>query len=225
MKFIEYLQNTTVLGQEQAVQGTFHWVFWILMAFNLMALAFVRTVYPGYMTVLLRTGIYNRQLYQNVQEDLRLNSAGSVLLTLGYFNCFALVSASLVPQADLSLTWIFLGLAAGVMLIKFLLIRMIRFVTETQEGLTEHWINHLVYFQIITLVLTPVLCLTHFMAQTVQKEVALVLGAFIVLVIFVREIQSFMRAIRQRVSIVYIILYLCTLELIPLVVLIRVLVR
>ncbi|MBI3136171.1 MAG: DUF4271 domain-containing protein [Bacteroidetes bacterium] len=225
MKFLDYFQTTNQLGHEQMVNVHFPWIFWILMAFNLVALAYVRTAHPGYITVLFRTGIYNRQLYQNVQEDLRLNSAGSVLLTMGYFNCFALIVSAIIPGAPASFTWIMVFVIAGVMVLKFLVIRLLGSITETREGLTEHWINHLIYFQIITLILTPALCFTQFLAQSVKEELILAMVIFIGILIFIREIQSFIRAIRQRIPVVYIILYLCTLELIPLVVLIRVLVR
>ena len=195
------------------------------MTFNLVTIAFLRAAHPGYITVLFRTGVYNRQLYQNVQEELRLNSAGSVLLTVSYFNCFAVIATSLIPSVSTSFTWIMILVAAGILVTKFLLMRILGFITETREGLTEHWINHLVYFRIVALILTPVLCLTHFMAQTIQKDIAAWMLIFMSLLIFVREIQSFMRAIRQRISVVYIILYLCTLELIPVVILIQVLSR
>lgn len=225
MKFLDYLQNTNQLGQEQLLDNGIQWIFWMLMTFNLVAIAFLRAAHPGYITVLFKTGIYNRQLYQNVQEELRLNSSGSVLLTLGYFNCFAIIATSLIPSVSTSFTWIMILVAAGIFITKFLLMRTLGFITETREGLTEHWINHLIYFQIIALILTPVLCLTHFMAQTIQKDLAMGMVIFMISLIFVREIQSFMRAIRQRIAIVYIILYLCTLELIPVIILIRVLSR
>lgn len=225
MEFIEYIQSTSQIGSEQNLNQRFEWIFWSLMLFNFIALAYVRTAYPGYITVLVRTGIYNRQLYQNVQEDLRLNSAGSIFLTLGYLNCFVLLARTFIPSSPDSIIWILLLTAGLVLLLKFSIIRFLGFLTQTREGLTEHWINHLIYFQIITLVLTPFLCITHFAPQTVQPIISLSIGLFVVLMILTREIQSFMRAIRQRIPIVYIILYLCTLELIPLVVLIKVLVR
>lgn len=225
MEFIEYIQSTSQLGPEQALNKGFDWIFWSLMLFNVIALAYVRTALPGYISILIRTGVYNRQLYQNVQEGLRLNSAGSVFLTLGYLNCFAVLLRTFVPDSPASMIWILLGIGGLVLFAKFCLIHFLGFLTEVREGLTEHWINHLIYFQIITLVLTPLLCLTHFAPQTVQPIIGTTIAGFMVIMILLREVQSFIRAIRQRVPIVYIILYLCTLELIPLIVLIKVLVR
>lgn len=225
MEFIEYLQSTKELGSEQTINSGFDWIFWSLILFNFLAIAYVRSVNPGYLSILIRTGAYNRQLYQNVQEDLRLNSPGSVLLTLGYLNCFALLTRTFIPNPPDKLIWILLAAGSLLLLVKFCLIRFLGFLTEVREGLTEHWINHLIYFQIISLIVSPLLCLTHFAPQSVQPLISLTLGCFVAAIILLREIQSFIRAIRQRVPIVYIILYLCTLELIPLIVLIKVLIR
>lgn len=225
MEFIEYIQSTSQLGPENGLNRQFEWLFWSLMLFNVIALAYVRTAMPGYITVLIRTGVYNRQLYQNVQEGLRLSGAGSVLLTVGYLNCFAVLLSTFIPNSADKTIWILFGAGAAVLIIKFALIRFLGFLTEVREGLTEHWINHLIYFQIIMLVLTPLLCLTHFAPQTVQPVIGITIASFMAIMILLREVQSFIRAIRQRVPIVYIILYLCTLELIPLIVLIKVLVR
>ncbi|MBK6525065.1 MAG: DUF4271 domain-containing protein [Crocinitomicaceae bacterium] len=225
MEFIEYIQSTSQLGPEHSLNNGFDWIFWSLMLFNVIALAYVRTALPGYITILIRTGVYNRQLYQNVQEGLRLNSVGSVFLTLGYLNCFAVLVQTFIPDSPGSMIWILLATGGIVLLVKFSLIRFLGFLTEVREGLTEHWINHLIYFQIITLVLTPLLCLTHFAPQTVQPVIGITIASFMLIMILLREVQSFVRALRQRVPVVYIILYLCTLELIPLIVLIKVLVR
>lgn len=224
MDFLEYIQSTAEIGSNSPITSRFQWGFWVLIAFNLAALAYVRTVSPAYLSILFRTGVYNRQLYQNVQEDLRLGGAGSILLTLSYFNCFALVVTGIINQFSYSAVWLFLGLTAAVFVIKYVLIAAVRVLTETRDGISEHWINHLIYFQIIALVLTPVLALTHFLSPELQFSVFLGAAGFIAFLIVWRDFQSFMRASRLRLPLIYIILYLCTLELIPLVVLIRVLV-
>lgn len=225
MDFLEYLNSTAELGDPALVNNSFHWKFWLLIGINLITLAYVRTAQPGYLSILFRTGIYNRQIYQNIQEDLRLSSAGSVLLTLAAFNCFAIIISSLVFNTESGNIWLLLAAFAAVILGKFIFMRLLRFIFETRDGLSEHWMNHLIYFQIVAVILTPLLALTHFMAQSVQGELFYGFALFFALAILVREAQSVIRALRQRVSIVYIILYLCALELIPLIVLIRVLVR
>ena len=221
----EFFQATNQLGDGQALAPRFDWVFWTLIAFNVFALAYVRTVHGQYIRVLFRTGIYNRQIYQNTQEDLRLGGAGSVLLTIAYFNCVALVVGALLPAAPVWLPFVILGVVTAVVVLKYGLMKLVSYLTQTREGISEHWMNHLIFFQICGILLTPVLCFTHFSAQTVQNDLMLVLAAIIAGSVFLREIQTFLRVARLRIPMYYIILYLCTLEIIPVVVIIKALVN
>jgi len=226
MNEIDFFQNTTMTGEGDLLRPTFDWVFWLFMLFNVFAIAYIRTLHPRYFGVLFRTGIYNRQLYQNIQDDLKLNGAGSVLLTISYFNCIAIITSSLIfPDSPV---WVPLAFLVGIVvifLLKYSLIKSIGYLSQTREGTSEHWINHLIFFQISGILITPVLCFTHFLSQSVQYRVMLMLAILVGIMIFIREIQSFIRAIRVRVSLLYIILYLCTLEIIPLVVIIKALVK
>jgi len=225
MNEIEFIQNTNNTDAAQMIQSSFNWVFWSLMTFNVFAIAYIKTANPGYFGVLFKTGLYNRQLYKNKQDDLRLGGAGSILLTISYFNCVAIIASALIPAA---VSWMPLIILVGIAVVVFLkygFIKTLSHVSQTSEGTNEHWINHLIFFQITGILMTPVLCFTHFSSQTVQNSTIISLAIFICIMIVVRELQSFIRAIRLRVSLVYIILYLCTLEIIPLVVIIKVLVK
>ena len=126
MNDIEFIQNTNTTGVEQLIQSPFDWVFWLLMTFNIFAIAYIRTANAGYFTILFRTGIYNRQLYQNTQEDLRLGGAGSVLLTISYFNCVAIVASSFVSTSNKQhwLPLIIVAVAAVMVLLKLSLIHI-----------------------------------------------------------------------------------------------------
>lgn len=225
MEPVEYINKVNYVGSEQLTASNFDWIFWTLIGFNFIAIAFVRTVNTTYLSALFRTSIYNRQLYQNTQEDLRLNSVGSIVLTLAYFNCVALIGSNFLINAKNYFPFIALVGICLIILFKYLAIKILGVLTETKDGLTEHWMNHLVYFQISGLFLTPILFFTHFLPQTFQPQIMLGLAALVLVMIVVREVQSFIRAIRLRLSLVYIILYLCTLELIPLVVTIKALVK
>jgi len=225
MNEIEFIQNTNSTGASQLIKSSFDWVFWLLITFNVFAIAYIRTTSPVYFNVLFKTGIYNRQLYQNTQDNLRLGGFGSILLTISYFNCLAIVATALIPNAS---KWLPLIILVGIVVIVFLkygLIKTLSFVSQTNEGTSEHWINHLIFFQITGILMTPVLCFTHFSSQTIQYNTIIALAILICAMIVIRELQSFIRAIKLRVSLVYIILYLCTLEIIPLVVIIKALVK
>lgn len=192
-----------------------------MMIFNVLAIAYTRTANPGYFSVLFRTGVYNRQLYQNTQEDLRMNSLASVMLTISYFNVFAVLTGAVFPFLKPVFLLIVAFVVMSAVLIKYVLMWLTGFIIDSRAGISEHWVNHLIFFQIAATVITPVLCFSHFLTQSVQQVIFAVLLMFLLMTVLAREFQSFMRAIRLRISVVYIILYLCTLELLPLVVLIR----
>ena len=225
MEPVEFINAVSNLGDERLTSSNFNWIFWTLIAFNFIAIAYIKSMNPTYLGTLFRTGLYNRQLYQNPQEDLRLNSAGSVVLTVTYFNCIALIISSFVAGSAVYLPVLILVVAGIIVLIKFVAIRTLGILTETKDGLTEHWLNHLIYFQLSGLILTPLLFFTHFLPQTIQPKIMIAMAVLVAVMILAREVQSFIRAIRLRLSLVYIILYLCTLELIPLVVTIKALVK
>ena len=217
----DFYQATNTLGDGQVLDSRFNWVFWTLMAFNVFALAYVRTLHGQYIRVLFRTSIYNRQLYQNIQEDLRLGGSGSVLLTISYFNCLAVIVVKLVPGAPAWLAFVVLGGIIGLVLLKYMLMKLTSFITQTREGISEHWMNHLIFFQVSGILLTPILCFSHFSDQSIQNEVFSLMLIVIATMIFYREFQTLLRVTRLRLPLFYIILYLCTLEIMPLVVAIK----
>lgn len=225
MNFIEYIQSTVVIGNENFVNQQLEWLFWILIGFNVVVLAIVRTTQPGYLAVLFRTGFYNRQIYQNTQELLRLNSIGSYLLVLAYIVSITLLVVSFLPFHSNVFTLTILGGSVIYVLLKYLAIKSIAFVSEISDGLTEHWWNHLIFFQITALVITPLMVFTHYLDATIQPYIHYSLAFLVMIIVLIREYQSILRSFQQRLPIIYIILYLCTLELIPLVVFIKVLIR
>lgn len=225
MDFIEYLHGTSVIGQPNNLTERFNWVFWSMIFFNLVAFAYVKMRHPGYIQVLFRTGFYNRQLYQNMSEDLKLSSFGSNILMLSYQFTLALLLYGFVKVQDPTFAFILLGVLIFMTTIKFFIMRSVSVISQVQQGISEHRLNHFVYGQIAALILTPVMASVEFLQADIQFITYQVLAILVVLLILTREFQSFVRAFKQRIPIFYIILYLCTLELIPLIVLIRVLVR
>ncbi|MBK7127902.1 MAG: DUF4271 domain-containing protein [Crocinitomicaceae bacterium] len=225
MDFIEYLQGTSVIGQQNPLKESFNWVFWSMIFFNLVAFAYVKMRHPGYIPVLFRTGFYNRQLYQNMSEDLKLSSFASYLLMLAYQFTLALMLYVFIKIQNPTFVFILLGALILMNTIKFLFMRFVAVISQVQQGVSEHRLNHFVYGQIATFMLTPIMASVEFLQADVQFITYQILAIVVILLILTREFQSFVRAAKQRVPIFYIILYLCTLELIPLIVLIRVLVR
>src|SRR5688572_14047100 len=109
MASLDFFQATNTLNDGELLDPSFYWVFWTLMAFNSLSMTYTRTAHSQYMKLLFRTSLYSRQLYQYTQEDLRLRVTGSILLTISYFNCAAVVLGYLVKGAPKWLPFAILG--------------------------------------------------------------------------------------------------------------------
>ena len=203
------------LGQTTFLNDSFEWSFWVFMIFNLVCFALVKSVQNGYFKSLFRTAIINRQLLQNVQEDLKLTKYYSYLLAFTYFTSFACILIHFISNSYSEFAIPILGGLLSITVLKWLVIWMISFVSKTNSGTTEHILNHAIFFQIGGLILTPILILTHFAPTIYQMAISIGLVAIIVLLILIREIQSLLRALKARIPALYIILYLCTLEMLP----------
>lgn len=219
---IEIVQNAGEIGTQVEIQREFPFIFWILILFNLLAIAITRTRNPEHFRFLFVTAIFNRQLQQNAQEHLRLGEIGPILLNIAYINCLSIIAVDLISSSSQWFTLLILAILCGVALLKLGIIRMIGFVTKSGRGTNEHTLNHFVFFQIGAIVLTPILIFTRFLSAGTGEAIGFLLLGTISLLIFMRELQSFVRASRAGVSSLYIILYLCTLELLPLILIIKV---
>jgi hypothetical protein len=107
-------------------------------------------------------------------------------------------------------------------LLKLIVIQLLIFFTNSKIGFQDHHINHLLFFQIGGIILTPILIFTEYIPTGYHEHTLIGILILVGLIIVIREFQSLTRAIQYKISLFYIILYLCTLELLPLVVGIRV---
>lgn len=219
---VETQEIITNLGEGIPIKDSFNIIFWLLMSSNLVIIAFSKTRNPGYLITLLKAALTNRQLKHNLKEDLDLWKLSSLLLNLAYFNCIGVIIWMVSRTAEnlwmLYITFFLLGLS----LIKLISIRVISFLIGSKIGIEEHFQNHFVFYQLGAVILTPVLIFTHYVPASYTQTVQLIIISIAGFLILVREIQSLTQAIQYKISIFYIILYLCTLELIPLVVGVRV---
>ncbi len=111
---------------------------------------------------------------------------------------------------------------SGIIILKFLTLYTLRILFNTKYSFTIYY--HLKYYQIIGLLMLPLFLFTYFIQIEIKSYVFLV--AFIIygLLIIIREVEIFITALKQKISLLYIILYLCTLEILPLILFIKILV-
>ncbi len=168
---------------------------------------------------------------QTYREESALTSRVSVFLLLNFLLMGALFTWQTLgvlfrsyPDPS-AVMWIALGILA-IYVIKIISIRILGFIFEMREAAQEYIYNIVLFNKTIGLVLFPVtLCLAY--ARQLPPMwlvgIGLCIWGLVLLYRFVR--LSWIGLSVRGVSFLYIILYLCTLEILPFIVIIKVLIQ
>lgn len=223
MTDFEFIQRAHELSASTARASDFQPYFWAMIAFNLFAIALIRANSSIYISSLFKTGIYTRLLIPVTQEDIRLHKPRGIILTIAYFFAVGILVSRIIQH-----TPELFGLAIALILfavfkLKLIFMASVRVMSQSQFGVKEHMLYHLIYYQIGAIVLTPALLISEYLPADIQFIINYILIGFIGFIILLREFQTIIHAIKNRIAPIYIILYLCTLEILPLAIIIRVL--
>ncbi len=202
------------------------WVFLVLIGI-LAALAFMRYSYPRMLHRRAEAVVRSRMLLQLMREDMVLSHRVAITL----FVVFCLSSGLLIfltaknyhwPMGGLSGFNFFLISSGVVMLVyiwKLLSIRIVQLLFGGNGGLSEYLNYTFVVNSFLGLLWLPVVLIASVVLKESAGVVLVVAFACFALAWLVRIIQGVVFALNQGVLLVYIILYLCTLEILPLAVL------
>ncbi len=136
----------------------------------------------------------------------------SFLFTLwAHFNNIKILSLS-----NYKLFLMFFSALSGIYIIKWLLFNVLDFIFKTKKAFSSYINTIFLYNKIYGIVLIPIISLIPFVEPHITKW--LFLTSFILLLInyLARILRGLKIALINKVSILYLILYLCTLEIFPL---------
>lgn len=212
----------TQLGEGTPINNSFNLIFWLMMGFNILAIALSKTLNPGYLSTLFKAALSNRQLMNNVREDIDIWRFTSVLLNFAYFNCLGIIVWKLASMDKTNLLFIITLVILGISILKLIVIRFISFIINSSHGTEEHLYNHFVFYQIGAILLTPILLFTNYVPASYVMILLIIPLGIVGLLLLVREWQTLTQAFQYKISFFYIILYLCTLEILPVLIGVRV---
>lgn len=189
----------------------------------LAALAYIRMVYSKRFGLLLKTAARLQILRQVMREELLFSHQASLVL-FGHF----VMMASLIIYAALnyyevigkeslgiSLYLIVLFSFLLLYLLKFLFMSVLKWVYQDKGLLREYRFEVFSVSKILGLIYLP-LALISVSLNVGKLEWVFPLAALLFLVSFVfRTVQGLVMSFSYKVSRIYIILYLCTLEILP----------
>jgi len=205
---------------------------WMIFVFivSLGFLAYIRKVYSKRFGLLLKTALRLQILRQVMREELLFSHRASLVL----FTHFILMSAILLYGANNYYGVIsnsrqgfvgFLVIALALLvlyLLKFSLIGFLKWLYQDEGLLREYRFEVFSVCKILGLVFLPLAVLSMTLNQWSLSWVFPLAGIIFVAAFVFRVIQGLALSFSYSVSPIYIILYLCTLEILPFILLISV---
>ncbi len=196
---------------------------------SLLLLAVVKASYGKYLALLFQS-IFNYHSAHRLYIDQNISLKwGTAILEILYFLVFALFGFQVmkhvnfnIPYHDFIKLMISLGLIVAFIILKSFLYSILGFISESQSLTGEYLFNVKIHSMVLGILLLPVVLLT---AWTPVKDplVIIVAGMIIVSLMYLKMILRGIQILfRKQVSMFYLFLYLCTLEFLPLLLLIKV---
>jgi len=231
--FDSHLLNPVSFQPEEKLSGNTDWILGVLISVFLI-LAWVRVNHGKRLGQIVKAFQSNHYVNLIIRENDSLMQRVSIALNAVYI----LVAPIFIYQLGLYYGWTFIpstrdggfiyffllisGLILLVYAIKTILIRIVGFVFKAQEKLTEYLFNTFLINKILGMALLPIVICLAFIPQT--EPVLIKIGILLFVSTYVyRLIRGLIiGSSNANFSRFYLFLYLCTLEILPLVVFIKI---
>jgi hypothetical protein len=201
-------------------------LFWPLVL-TMIIIGLVQFRSPKNIFYLFKIAENNLHLHLYLREGFNINGISSFLLQFNYFVVIGSIAYSIFHYfaKPIEINYLVLLVCYTAPLIyyltKYIIVKIFVFLTETPQGFFEHLTNHKVFFQIQGIILLPFSILLIFSGLEAQKYLVFIIIGILILFSIFRTVLSIMYALRYGFSFLYIFMYLCTLEILPLVVILK----
>lgn len=205
------------------------WVFLPIVALVLL-MAVVRIAYGKYLILLFQGASHLFYAEKIFQEKSMFAQRANMFLDILYFFSLpyiVLFTANYFEKSILSsinpfLALLFMLLAFfSLRIFRFISIKSIGYVSDQRDDVNLLYFNQLLYLRIIGLVNVPVLFFLAYTEGTTHKFILFFALSLLILSLIFRSFRMFQVFIKKGFSIIYFLLYLCALEIIPLLILIK----
>jgi hypothetical protein len=233
--YIEIQPNKVIKGDYPIIKGikeegpVSDWILIPILAL-LLILAIIRITFSRYLLSLFQSVAhlyYSEKVYE---EKSVLGQSANFFLDCLFFLVTPILAVYTITYFNPSLTidiesywlalYIFLGLL-GVRLFRFISIKTLAFISDRWDGLNLLYFNLLLFPRILGIVTVP---LVFLMAFTENKSHSIVLFftlSLVAITLVMRSFRSLQVFVKKGFSIFYFLLYLCALEIVPLLILFK----
>lgn len=209
------------------IERTPDWALGIFLL-GFVAIIWIRIVFPRHFLSLFSVVLKPRLLRQTMREDVPITHASSLALLL----LFALTGGMLLYQMqtygfegfrlfsnDGVILFLKLsGVVALVYLVKVIVVSILRFLLRDNGVIGEYLFSILTINKLLGIMLLPItIAIAYMHPGTIPVLIWIGLGTLVLFWLY-RIIRGILTGIGARVSVFYLFLYLCTLEILPLIV-------
>lgn len=220
----------TFKGEPIASNDQF-WQFSILIGMILM-FVILKSAFGNRMNLFFSAVTDVRQLRQLMREENFLFHPFSVLLLFNSAVVYSLIGFAVIhsfyrtiaEDSGIIFYVLVLSIILGIILLKIIVLRLMEFITDTDLGQRENRYTLILFHQFTGLILMPLAALMLF-GKSFWLLPGIWLSAGILFIsLILRIAKGFRMALNNGVLVLHLFLYLCALEIMPLIVLIKVLV-
>lgn len=202
--------------------ATQDWTIWPSILI-LLLLAYIKISYSKSITSLFRGGIFHFIAGRLTKENSLLWSRLFILLDTLFFITIplgislAMGHLELIPENFSSFKVFILSLAVllAFRVFRFISIKAIGVISNKQKELNDLYFNTLLYTRIISILLAPIVVLLVYINRSLTTTLLIVSAGLVVIAVVYRTLRTLQVFINKGFSLFYLILYLCALEIIP----------
>lgn len=219
---------TQLLSLNQSIAQMHFWVFGVVLVL-LITLAFTRLFYAHFITDRISAYTAGRYLKQLIRKELVLYHPYSIITLVLFSLAVGLVGLKfsqifqlmdLFNRPDYLVFIIITGITLAWIIGRALIFKIIQVFIGYDFGQTENRYRIIVFNQVCAYMLIPVVSVLFFVRSPLDYWLLLFCIAILVLNYCYRVVQSLITAVNYSVNLLYLFLYLCTLEIVPILLLI-----
>ncbi|MGV6860152.1 MAG: DUF4271 domain-containing protein [Putridiphycobacter sp.] len=201
-----------------SAEHSIDWSDWLILSLSLISILISRISNYNYIPVFLN----QNQAFFSTNKLSVFTLLVNFIFTASFF-IKQITTSFISPEFSPILLYAIIFFSIGaIILLKFLILQVLTFLFDRKTNFSIFY--HLKYYQLIGLVIFPIFLLSYFTPEVVKNFIYYsALFIYFGLILY-REFRLFLIAIQERISFLYIILYLCTLEILPLILVIKILV-
>ena len=206
------------------------WVIGVIL-FSVMLLGWVRLLYRKYLTRTLNA-VYNFQVstklfYENNNVFTRFSLILNMLFIINLSLLFTLIhhifDLHFFKENNILLFFNILKYLLSYFVLKSTVLYFVSFIFKATKPTLEYLHNIYIYKKVLGILLLPMVILIAFSPETI-KDMTIYISLFLISLMFVSRIfRAYLLSIRIKFSIFYLFLYLCTIEILPLLIISKIL--